>query len=409
MANLLIIDDNKAALTALELLFIDDFQKVILLEDPGKNLSVLHRDKVDVILLDMNFTSNAKNGKEGIFWLKKIKEVQPEIPVVMITAFGEIELAVESMKVGAFDFILKPWKNDKVKEVINKAVTSILLRRGAGQNTSLKHNYQNLIGCSQVILDLKKTLKKVAATQVNILLIGEEGTGKKLIAYEIHKLSQTSNKPVYLLNNEELIKGEQFNAESTLILERVDTIDLKTQEQIFHKLQENNLIKRIISTTHFNIEDIMKEGLFRMDLFYELSTVQISIPPLRQRGNDVILLAQYFLAKFQKQYNKAGLEFSEEAKKILLEYSWPGNVTELAHVIERSVILTDNASILKSDIKFTPQHPTSFFTDPFSLEDMEKKLIHSALKRLNGNLSAVASELGVSRQTLYNKMKKYDI
>ncbi len=449
---IVIVDDNKSVLTALNMLLQSEFDKVYTLNNTNNLLSILHKRKIDAVLLDMNFKAGINTGNEGLYWLRKILEYDPLISVVMITAYGDIELAVKAVKNGAFDFILKPWDNNKL---ISTMHASIKLRKSKLESYSLRQRNNNLkqainsttqklIGQSDAMQRVMNIVKKVAITDANIFITGENGTGKELISHKIHSLSKRNNEIMVSVDmgaiSETLFESELFGHKKgsftdaqedrtgkielanngTLFLDEIGNLPLSLQAKMLSVLQNRTIIPigsntpipvniRLISATNRDIKTMVSEGLFRQDLLYRINTITIELPPLRERGNDILLLAEFYLKKYMKKYEKFGLEINHRASQKLLKYSWPGNVRELQHSVEKAVILSED-KILDED-SFTISNKISRQNNfPFkTIEEMERDMIYLGIKKEKGNMSSVAKKLGITRQTLYNKMKKYRI
>ncbi len=450
---ILIVDDKKSVLTALEMLIQTKFDEVITLNNPKTLMSTIKSNSIGIVLLDMNFNAGINNGNEGIFWLNEILKYDNSIVVIMITAYGDVELAVRAVKEGAFNFILKPWDNNKLLSTLYSAMK---LRKSNVENKSLKkasenlkqelnpHNYR-LIGESNAIQKVMEIVKKVAITNANILITGENGTGKELIAREIHRYSKRKNE--ILLNvdmgaiSETLFESELFGHKKgaftdakeerigkfetanngTIFLDEIGNLSLPLQAKILTVLQNRTITKlgdnltipiniRLISATNKDIDTMIMDGLFREDLLYRINTISIELPPLRERGNDVILIAEFFLNKYSEKYDKKILRISEKAKHKLLKHNWPGNVRELQHCIEKAVILSDN-SILTEDSFSLNQNTNKKNSNigNMTIEEMEKEMIINCIEAEKGNMSIVSKKLGITRQTLYNKLKKYDL
>ena len=449
--NILIVDDSKSVLTALEMLLQAVFNKVYTLSNPNSVLSVLHKSEIDIVLLDMNFKAGINTGNEGLFWLRKILDYDPHISVVMITAYGDIALAVKAVKEGAFDFVLKPWDNNKLISTLHAALklrkskleAHFLRQSNDGLKQELIAAGQKLIGQSDVMQKVMAMVKKVAATDANIFISGENGTGKELIAREIHKLSKRSKELMVSVDmgaiSETLFESELFGHtkgaytdahqdrigkielanKGTLFLDEIGNLSLSLQAKVLSVLQNRTITQlgsnkavpvdiRLISATNRNLSEMVAGGLFRQDLLYRINTISIELPPLRERGNDILLLAELYLKKYGRKYNRPELKISRSAKQRIMSYHWPGNVRELQHAVEKAVILADR-NILDAD-SFSQRSGTNHKRLPFqTIEQMEKEMILVTMKTEKGNLSAVAKKLGITRQTLYNKLKKYEI
>ncbi len=448
--NILIIDDNRSVLTALEMLLQTEFEHLHTLQNPSCLISTIQKHDIDVVLLDMNFKAGINTGNEGIFWLYEIQKYDPTISVVMITAYGDVSLAVKAVKEGAFDFILKPWDNSKLLSTLH---ASLKLRKSKIENVALtratnnlkqalKPGSQMIVGQSAPMKKVMELVKKVAHTDANIFISGENGTGKELIAREIHRYSKRKNEIMISLDmgaiSESLFESELFGHtkgsftdaidervgkfetadKGTLFLDEIGNLPPPLQAKLLVSLQNRTIVKlgsnipvpiniRLISASNKDLNKLISDGLFREDLLYRINTITIDLPPLRERGNDILLLAEYYLYKYTLKYDKAGLELNQKAQKKLLKYGWPGNVRELQHCIEKAVILADTKTISEdsftlhgSNQKFDLQNKT--------IEEMETEMILASIEKEGGNLSAVAKKLGITRPTLYKKLKKID-
>ncbi len=447
--NILVIDDNKSILSALEILLIPEFNNVTLLSNPNQIINELSRKNYNLVILDMNFSAGINTGNEGIYWLGRIKESHPEISVVMITAYGDIDTAVKALKAGASDFVLKPWDNDKLLATIKLAIQLNLSReevrhlkeRESELKREIGGDTKTIIGSSSKWSSVLKMVRKVAGTDANVMITGENGTGKELIAQEIHRLSKRSSEIMVSVDmgalSETLFESELFGHvkgaftdarenrqgkfeiahKGTLFLDEIGNLSFHLQAKLLAAIQNRQISRigsnqiistdiRLICATNKDIEKLVQSGLFREDLLYRINTIHIELPPLRERGNDIILLAEFFLKKYSSKYDKANLKMNQQATDRLLRYLWPGNVRELQHTIEKAVILSDS-DILKPDDLYL-RHPVPISSqDSFTtLEEMEKSMIQRALEANNGNFTAAAEQLGVTRQTLYNRFKK---
>lgn len=450
--NVLIIDDNKSVLTALEMLLQTEFTNVYTLNNPKTLLTTIQQQQINIVLLDMNFKAGMNTGNEGLYWLKRINEMYPAVSVVLITAFGDVELAVKAVKEGAFDFVLKPWDNSKLITTLNAALA---LNRSKKENTGLKaaaknlkqvinQQEQSIIGQSSSMKNVLNLVKKVAVTDANILITGENGTGKEIIAREIHRCSNRNNEIMISVDmgaiSESLFESELFGHvkgaytdakedrhgkfetanKGSLFLDEIGNLSLSLQAKILAALQNRNITRlgsntpvpfdiRLISATNKKLQELVVDGLFREDLLYRINTIVIEIPPLRERGNDVLLLAEFYLHKYASKYNKPNLKISQSANKLLLQYTWPGNVRELQHCIERAVILADSPIIDETCFALNNGNSNNFTSSANTIEEMEKLMIIHNIEKEDGNMSTVAKILGITRQTLYNKLKKYNI
>jgi DNA-binding NtrC family response regulator len=448
---ILVVDDNKNTLSALKMLLQLEFETVVALVNPNLILSALEKEDFDIVLLDMNFSAGINTGNEGLYWLGEIRKKSPTTEVVMITAYGDVELAVKALKNGAADFILKPWENEKLLATL---LATLKLRRSNIQveelrqreqalKKGLNQEYRHILGSSPGILNMMQTIAKVAKTDANILITGENGTGKELVAHEIHQRSERNSEllvsvdmgaiPETLFESELFghIKGSftdaretrmgkfQLAHRGTLFLDEIGNLPHTLQSKILTVLQSRTIVPvgsnqpvpidiRLICATNCDLEELVAQQKFREDLLYRINTIWIEVPPLRERGGDIELLAKFFLNYFEKKYRKPALKISAQAMRKLAEYPWPGNVRELQHTIEKSVILSDSGTLIPNDFVF--KSPGRLSGDNFlTLGEMEKYMIEKALDKHKGKHSAVADQLGISRQTLYNKIKRYDL
>ena len=443
----LIVDDNKSVLTSLELLLEDEFERVETASNPNSILSVLDTMPVDLVILDMNFSAGVNTGNEGLFWLRRIQEIAPELPVIMLTAYGDVELAVKALKSGAVDFILKPWDNEVLLEKIHAALQAVE-REKVKQKTDRNRPDRPaepamIIGHSAVMMKLIKVVTKVAKTDANILITGENGTGKEMLAREIHRLSLRSRREMINVDmgavSESLFESELFGHEkgaftdaresrpgkfeaasgSTLFLDEIGNLPVGLQAKLLAALQNREVTRlgsnrkipidiRLIAATNRDLPELVKQSLFREDLYYRINTIQIEIPPLRNRREDIPLFIDYFLKKYTALYNQPGLTIHPQAATKLERYDWPGNIRELQHTIEKAVILAEKNVIRAADLFIRPGKSVSFSDAP-NLGEMERKTIEAAITQNDGNLTAAAEQLGVSRQTLYNKLKRFNL
>jgi DNA-binding NtrC family response regulator len=448
--NILIIDDNKSILSALEILLAPEFQVITTLSDPNLIPSELKKKDYNLIILDMNFKAGINSGNEGIYWLGRIKESNPEISVVMITAYGDVELTVKALKMGATDFFLKPWDNSKLLATLKSALQLNFSKTELNQLKEKEKELKNvinrgqkfIIGSSPQLINVLNMIRKVAKTDANVLITGENGTGKELVAQEIHRLSKRSEEVMVSVDmgaiTETLFESELFGHmkgaftdarenrpgkfeiadKGTLFLDEIGNLSFHLQAKLLTVIQNHEISRigsnktipidiRLICATNKNLESMVQEGMFREDLLYRINTIQIEVPPLRQRGNDVLVLADFFLKKYASKYNKQNLKINQPAQEKLLKYCWPGNVRELQHSIEKAVIMSEKNVLRPEDFLLRSVMPGKNLTNDMTLEEMEKYMINLAMDKNSGNLSAVAGQLGISRQTLYNKMKKF--
>jgi DNA-binding NtrC family response regulator len=452
--NLLIVEDNAEILEALEFFLEDEFDLVTGLKNPNLLISALAENSYDVVLLDMNFTAGINTGSEGLFWLDEIIKADPTLSVIMMTAYGDVDLAVNAMKNGAIDFIQKPWDNDRLLSTLKAGLkyrqSNIEFKKSHANheqmNADLLQQFPEFIGECPSIRRIMDVVDKVSRTDANIFITGENGTGKGLIAKEIHRRSDRSKQamvtvdmssiPVSLFESElfghkkgaftdakhDRIGRFESAGKSTLFLDEIGNLSLNMQTKILNVLQERQIIPlgsnkvvpidiRLICATNKNLEKMVMEGLFRQDLLFRINTIQIDLPPLRERGTDIDLMAGFFLDKFSVKYEKGQMAFNKEALTALKTYPWPGNIRELEHTIEKAVILSEGRTVKAGDLflKKVPQLHSSFQDAPVSFDEYEKDILRKALLRNLGNLTTTSRDLGISRQTIYNKMKKYGL
>jgi len=446
---LLIVDDNSNVIKALKLFLKYEFDQVNGITNPNSIPSEFGKIEYDMVLLDMNFSAGVNTGNEGLFWLREIKKLSPATEVVMFTAYGDVELAVKAVKEGAADFIQKPWDNEKMIVTLKAAFhlgnarkqVKKLKQQQQGLKAEINRQSKFIIGSSPAMLRLVQMVKKIAATDANVLITGENGTGKEVIAREIHRLSDRSKELLVTVDMgtipENLFESELFGHKKgaftdaleektgkfelanhgTLFLDEIGNLPRHMQSKLLVVLQSRKLVQlggtdevlidiRLISATNSDIGDLVKEGRFREDLLYRINTIHIEIPPLRERIQDMEVLASHFLHKYRRKYSRDGLTFTKGVLRKLKAYQWPGNIRELEHTIERTVILSTGKHIHPEEILFSPSQK-KVADLPETLEEMEKLMIINALNRHKGNYSSAAAQLGITRQTLYNKGKKY--
>jgi DNA-binding NtrC family response regulator len=446
--DILVVDDNKSILSALDILLTPEYGELTLISNPNQIPNELRKKDYNLVILDMNFKAGVNTGNEGIYWLERIKETDPEISVVFITAYGDIETAVKALKAGASDFILKPWDNEKLLATLKLAIQLNLSKKEVKQlkehETQLKREISRdqkfIIGSSQALMHVMNLVRKVAKTDANVLITGENGTGKELIAQEIHRLSGRSKELMVTVDvgslTETLFESELFGHvkgsftdahenrqgkfetanKGTLFLDEIGNLSFHLQAKLLSAI-ENRMITRIgsnqpiptdirlICATNRDLERMVKEELFREDLLYRINTIQIELPPLRDRGNDIIVLTEFFLKKYTYKYKKPDIKINRQATDKLLSYSWPGNVRELQHTIEKAVILSESSVLKPEDLYLKPPSSINSGNNFTTLDEMEKQMILQALDNNNGNFTAAAEQLGITRQTLYNRLK----
>lgn len=445
--NILIVDDNRTVLRALEFALQPEFSSVTSFSNPNRIPNYLQTANVDAVLLDMNFIAGINSGNEGLFWLSEIKKYAPDVQVIMITAYGDVDLAVKALKQGASDFVLKPWDNTRLIETLMSAVrmkqSHEELNGKAEQEDSTKSTGEvEFIGKSTVMRHVTRVIEKVAVTDANILITGENGTGKELIAQQLHNLSGRSDKVLASVDmgavSETLFESELFGHKKgsftdaitdregkisvadggTLFLDEIGNLSLPLQAKLLAVLENRQVVPvgankpieidiRLICATNMDLDQMVDDGLFREDLLFRINTIRIEAPPLRDREEDIVLLAKSFLSHYAEKYQKEQLSISEPACDKLLHYLWPGNVRELRHAIEKAVILSDNETLQPEDFNFRPTQDSE--ETPATLEEMERSMIENALLENENNISAAAIKLGITRQTLYNKVKKYGL
>jgi len=448
---LLIVDDNPNVLRALRLFLKQEFETVKCLSNPNAIQGAFREAGWDVVLLDMNFSAGVNTGNEGLFWLRKIREDNPETEVVMFTAYGDVNLAVKAVKEGAADFVQKPWENEKMLATLRAAYRLGQTRRevvklkeqGGELKAELSRRHELVMGTSPSMLRLMQSVQKVAATDANILITGENGTGKEVLAREIHRLSARSREMMVIVDMgtipENLFESELFGHrkgaftdaqedkrgkfelahQGTLFLDEIGNLPLTMQSKLLSVLQNRSLSPvggtkeihidvRLISATNSRMDELIGEGRFRKDLLYRINTIHLEVPPLRERKGDIDALAAFFLRRFAGRYRKEMLGLGPGVLEHLKQYNWPGNIRELEHTIERSVIMSNGRTLKSTDILFSPSPPPPQVI-PDTLEEMEIMMLRNALDRYGGNVSSAAAQLGITRQTFYNKCRKYGI
>ena len=439
---ILIVDDNKGVLASLELLLETEFCEIKTASNPNQIISILNTSPIDVIILDMNFSAGINNGNEGLYWLKRIREIAPNLPQVMLTAYGDVELAVKALKNEATDFLLKPWDNQTLVRKIKEAFGN--RKKNKTPSSILNHKPQMIVGQSPAMQQLMKMVIKVARTDANILITGENGTGKEMLAREIHHLSSRREQEMVTIDmgaiSESLFESELFGHErgaftnayesrpgkfeaasgSTLFMDEIGNLPLGMQAKLLTALQNRNITRigsnkvipvdiRLISATNLNIQERIESGRFREDLLYRLNTIHLELPPLRERGNDILLFIDYFIRRYANKYERKDISLHENALEKLRSYHWPGNIRELQHSIEKAIILCEGNIIRPKDIFVKQTWSPQLSTVVPNLEEVERQAIETAIRQNDGNLTATAEQLGISRQTLYNKIKRFKL
>ena len=443
---ILIVDDNRNILTTVRMLLEPIFHNIITIANPNSIPAKLREEHPDVVLLDMNFSSGINSGNEGLFWLREIKSLSPKTEVVLFTAYADIQLAVTGIKEGAADFIVKPFDNEKmISTLLEARDKNKTADKAMGKHSGKAAQSVMYWGDSEAMTNLRHVVEKVAATDANILITGENGTGKEVLANEIHRLSARSCKkmlPVDMgaitetLFESELfghVKGAFTDAKvdkpgkfeladgSTIFLDEIGNLSYSLQAKLLTALQCRSIVRvggstqipinvRLVCATNRNLQQMVNDGEFREDLLYRINTIHLELPALRQRKADIVPLANRFLRQYGDIYNKTNLRFSYEAEKKLTSLPWYGNIRELQHAIEKAVILSDGGMISAEDIDGGNQtRREKPLEEVQTLDEMESRMIEKTIKECEGNLSVVAARLGISRQTLYNKIKRYGL
>ena len=453
---ILIIDDNEDLLKAARIFLKRHFGQIDLEKDPTLIPDLLKNESYDVILLDMNFTQDVNSGQEGFHWLDKILEIDPSAVVVLITAFGSVDMAVRAIKAGATDFVMKPWENEKLLATM---LSAIKLRSSKAEVQQLKdqqelmreeldHKFKDIIGQSQAMIKVFDTIDRVAGTDANVLVLGENGTGKELIARAIHRNSNRAEKPFVTVDlgaiTETLFESELFghvrgaftDAKTdragrfevanggTLFLDEIGNLSPALQAKLLTALQNKRISRvgsnkvldvdiRLICATNMPLYEMVQKGEFRQDLLYRINTIEVTLPSLKERHEDIRLLAEHYLEQFAKKYNKDIYKFSEATIKRLEKYHWPGNVRELQHAVERAVIMSRDNILQPEDFFFNasnqPKDQSEINLEQYNLEDVERILIRKVLAKHNGNITHAAQELGLTRSSLYRRLEKYGL
>ena len=455
-ATILIIDDDEDVLFSAKLLLKKQYTNIITRTNPKEINQLISTESIDVIILDMNYRIGFNDGKEGMYWLKHILSINPKMVVILMTAYGEVELAVDSIKNGAFDFILKPWSNEKFLATINAGLVlnksnhkiSILESTNEALSKNIDDKFGPVIGNSEAMKQVMEIIDKVSPTEANLLILGENGTGKQHLAREIHKRSLQKNGPFIHVDlgslSENLFESELFGhkkgaftdayedkpgrfemaEDGTLFLDEIGNLPYNLQSKLLTVLQDRKVSRlgegierpynaRLLFATNAPINDLVAKGEFRQDLLFRINTVEIEIPPLRVRPEDVEEFISYFLNNFKEKYHKSHLQIANDSMEILKSHHWPGNVREIQHTIERGVIMSDGDEIKASDFSLstvkavTQGHDHEF--DSLNLNDIEKLLVEKALEKHEGNISKAAKELGLTRAALYRRLEKFNL
>ncbi|MEM7548731.1 MAG: sigma-54 dependent transcriptional regulator [Bacteroidota bacterium] len=454
--SILVVDDNEDLLKAARIFLKRHFKIVEIEKNPEALPNLLKNSSYDVILLDMNFTKDVSSGKEGFYWLDRILQIDPSAVVVLITAYGDVQTAVNAIKAGATDFVLKPWDNDKLLGTIFSAL-KLRESKAAFDDLKVKHQtlqkeldekYQDVIGRSPEMLKIFQTIEAVAETDANVLILGENGTGKEVIARAIHRRSKRAGEVFVNVDlgaiTETLFESELFGHmkgaftdakdnragrfeaahKGTLFLDEIGNLSLPLQAKLLSALQSRSVTRlgsnkpinvdiRLICATNMPVDEMVEEKDFRQDLLYRINTIELKLPPLRDRKDDIKLLADHYLKQYSGKYNKQIKTISEAAIKRMHHYQWPGNVRELQHSIERAVIMTQNDVLQPEDFFFGSKGGESkdgqLNLEELNIEDVEKLLIRKALQKHDGNITRAATELGLTRSSLYRRLEKYGL
>jgi len=451
-ATILLVDDDDDILFSARISLKKFFTDIKTVNNPKKISNFLTEISVDVVLLDMNYRIGFEDGKEGLYWLKHIKEISPTTTVILMTAFGNVNLAVEAIKQGATDFILKPWNTEKLYGVVNAGVELARSKRKTSQLETVKNQEnkdfhqqaEHIIGVSPAMRSTIKMMYKVAPTDANILILGENGTGKFVFAKEIHLQSHRKNHPFIHVDlgslNENLFESELFGYAKgaftdakkdtlgrfelakggTIFLDEIGNLPMHLQSKLLTVIQERKITRlgegtvrsidvRIICATNAPIHQLVAKNLFRQDLLFRINTIELVLPPLRERKEDIVLLATHFLQKLTKKYRRVITGFSKAAIGSLQNYHWPGNIREIEHIIERAVIITENTEIQIEDLHFSTKKNEVTLGNNLNLEETEKNLIQQAVHKHHGNISRAAKDLGLTRAALYRRLEKFNL
>lgn len=440
-AQILVVDDQEEILFSAKMILKKHFETIFTTNSPKKIISILNENEINVVLLDMNYRIGFEDGREGIHWLKEIKTLSPNTIVILMTAFGKIETAVEGIKIGAFDYVLKPWHNEKLLEIIDKAVAES--RKNTKKVIAEKTEKRYFTGTSQKIKQAYSVAEKVARTDANVLILGENGTGKYVFAEFIHQNSERKNQPFVHVDlgslSDNLFESELFGyakgaftdaktdtpgrfetaQNGTIFLDEIGNIPLHLQAKLLHILQTKTLTRlgeskprllnvRVIAATNSDIKSEVKNKTFREDLLYRINTMEINLPPLRERKDDIVPMANFILENIAEKYNQENWRFDENVSPYLERYPWKGNVREMENKIERALILAENNTISVTDLDILDFEEIQE-NDDNPLSEMEKTAIEKALFKHHGNISKTAEELGLSRAALYRRIEKYDL
>ena len=446
-ASVLVVDDDRDVLTAVRFLLKPEAEAIFTEPNPENMRRILTENEVDILMLDMNFNSSINTGNEGLYWLRQVKSWNTKVQVIMITAYADIDMAVKCLKEGAADFLVKPWHNKQLLLTLNE----VLEKQASPEHKPIRAKGKKppveIIGDSDIMQHLFKKIEKIAPTEANVLILGENGTGKDLVAQSIYQLSLRNDKPYIKVDvgalTDTLFESELFGHkkgaytdaredrmglietanEGTLFLDEIGNIALQQQAKLLTVLQNCQVTRvgtntpipvdlRLITATNVPFAELSNEHRFRKDLIYRINTVEITVPPLRERGKDILLLTNYFLSIYEKKYLRPEVRLSESAKTKLMQYNYPGNVRELQHAVERAVIMFDNDTLKAEDIVFSPIEQKTQETSGMlsgNLDDLERAAIMQIVDKYQGNISRAAKELGLTRSALYRRLEKYKL
>ena len=450
---ILIVDDDNYVMLSIRILLEQHYDDVRGINNPLQIESALAENNYDAVILDMNFKVGESSGNDGLTYLKLIKALAPETSIVLLTAYGDINLAVEAIKQGAFDFITKPWQNEKLLSTVSAAFqlnksnhkVKELSSKQTVLNEMLNAPFSEIIGESEKIKQVFQQIEKVANTDANVLITGENGTGKELVARAIHRASNRAKSIFVNVDmgaiTETLFESELFGHkkgaftdakmdrvgkfeaanEGTLFLDEIGNLIKPLQAKMLRVIQDRQIVPvgsndskiidvRLVCATNANLPQMVNEGEFRQDLLFRINTIEIHLPPLRERKEDIVLLAKHFINLYKNKYGKKGLFVPEYVVSKLEKYDWPGNIRELQHSIERAVIMSDGKQLHVQDFNLNQQNPSeNAAIDSFNLDELEKWAIEACIKKHQGNISSAATELGLSRGALYRRMEKYEL
>lgn len=451
---ILVVDDDADVLQAARLFLKQHVKSIETEKDPKSIPTLLKNNSYDLILLDMNFTEDVSSGKEGFYWLQKILEIDPSIAVILITAYGDIDKAVQAVKAGATDFVLKPWKNEKLLATVMSAMQLTDSRREVAElretqkqiSSDIDHHYREIIGRSPAMLSVFKTIEKVAATDANVLILGENGTGKEMIARALHRRSARHEHVFMNVDmgaiSESLFESELFGYTKgaftdakenkagrfelanggTLSLDEIGNLPLSLQTKLLTVLQSRKVNRvgsasskeidiRLVCATNQSLNEMVADSTFRQDLLFRINTIEIHLPPLRDRKEDIEALASHFVKMYTKKYKKEVDGCTKQTISKLEKHAWLGNVRELQHSVERAVIMSESNILQQEDFLLKQEVGDSeqVMFDDYNLEEVEKMVLRKALKKHEGNISKAADELGLTRASLYRRMDKYGL